>query len=289
MSDDWVYLNGEIVPREKAVISALDRGLLYGDGVFETMRAYSGRVFALDRHLKRLAEALAHLRIEIPENERNLAAAIKELLSRNQNNDAAVRITITRGMLDGPLGLPAGSQPTRLIHCRPLNLPGEAEYAGGVEAMVASNPFAKSPAIANRKTLNYLDNLIAKQEALDKGCFEALLANKQGQIVESASSNVFAVHDGVVLTSPPSLGSLPGITRAFCLEILSEEGVRFREVAPDLAALPQISELFITNSVIELLAVVKVGEKVIGEGLPGPVYRRLRKSFRKLVTHENAP
>ena len=286
MSNDWVYLNGEIVPHEKAFVSALDRGLLYGDGAFETMRARSGRVFALDRHLKRLAEALAHLRIKIPESEQRLAQAIKELLVRNQNAETVVRITITRGMVNGPLGLPAGPQPTRLIHCRPLKLPTEEEYTGGVEAITASTLFAKPPAIANRKTLNYLDNLIAKQEALDQGCFEALLANEEGQIVEGASSNVFAVHDGIVLTPPLSLGALPGITRGFCLEILANEGTLFREAAPRLTALPQISELFLTNSVIELLPVVKVGEKVIGRGQPGPVYRRLLESYRKQVAHE---
>lgn len=283
MSNEWVYLNGELISKNEARISPFDRGFLFGDGVFETMRAYDGRLFAFTRHVDRLFGSLEKLGIQIPESPDQLRAACVELVRQNKNLDCAIRITVSRGVVEGSLGLPRSVSPTRMIHCRHLALPKPAIYNDGAQAAIYSKSFQKSVEIAGVKSLNYLDNLIAKQQCRDENCHEILLLNKNGAVIEGASSNVFAVFDNIVYTPPIEVGALPGITRGFCIEIIKKERLPFREESFEVGALPRAVELMVTNSTAEIVPVTHVRGIIIGDGRPGPVYTLLAKKYRELV------
>ena len=283
MNERFVYLNGTLIPQTEARVSVLDRGFLFGDGVFETLRVYNATPFALDRHLARLYRSLKSLNIEIPEDGDQLAEACRSLLNANGLADTVLRITVTRGVVDGPLGLPKTTEPTRLIAARDLVLPEQSAYQQGVIAGLAKTEFGKAPSLWGVKSLNYLDNLSAKQEALDNQWFEALMQNRDGDLVEGSSSNLFAVVDNQVSTPSLSQGALPGITREICMEILERENLRVRETRICAQRLETAKELFLTNSVMEIVPVVRVGNVSIGTGIPGPVYRRLIEKYRELV------
>ncbi len=283
MTEPWVYLNGTLLPESRATVSVLDRGFLYGDGAFETMRSYDGRIFAFDRHAERLFRTLDVLRFSIPETAADLARAAHDLLRKNEMRDAVVRITITRGAVAGPLGLPAAITPTRIIVCRPLP---PLDNESGVAAIIAKNVFAKTPILGGIKSLNYLDNLIAKQEARDRGAFEALLANAAGRIVEGASSNVFAVFGDEIRPPPLASGALPGVTRSFCIDILRKEIRRVRQTDIACEDLFIAGEVIITHRVVEILPVVKIDGGTIGSGRPGPVCQLLRNKYAEMVKRE---
>ena len=283
-----VYLNGRQVDEGQALISAFDRGFLFGDGVFETLRAYNGRLFAFDRHMDRLFKGLELLRIEIPEAALDLEEACLALLEGNVENDAALRITVSRGRTEGPLGLTATTRPTRLISFRDLALPTSDQYEKGVHVHPARAHFAKPAFLQGMKNLNYLLHLAARQEAIDTDCFEALLLNERGELVEGSVSNLFVVFGDIVKTPPPSSGALPGVTRAICLDLLRDSAIDCREEVLFPAALADATEVFLTNSVIEIVPVVDVGANPVGNGSPGPVTRSLAKKYRELVGRKTA-
>ncbi len=283
MSEQFVYFNGEIIPQNMAVVSVLDCGLLYADGLFETLRAYDGQIFAFDRHMRRMSDSLKRLRFSAPESADDFKNAAEALLKANQLKDTVLRLTITRGVTDNPLGLPEATVPTRIMHCRPLTLaPGDA-YENGVVATISSRSFCVPTSIAGIKSLNYLDNLFARQECHDRNCFEVLMPNKDGLIVEGSISNVFAVVNDVAFTPPLGLGALPGITREICLEILKKRNVSVREKAFDFDSLVSATEVFLTGSVIEIIPVTTLNDLTIGNGRPGPVFKLLAKEYSQRV------
>jgi branched-subunit amino acid aminotransferase/4-amino-4-deoxychorismate lyase len=264
----WVYLNGAFVTAEEARLPASDAGLLYGRGLFETFRARRGSVYLLERHLARLRAGACTLGIEPPEGLKQLPAVVRELAERCGLDDARMRLTLTAGAEDG--------RPSLLVQARPAtDYPKEA-YERGVRAAVAAARRNETSPLARIKSLNYLDNLLAREEGRRSGADEALLLNMRGLLAEASTANLFIVHDGELTTPPVSDGALPGITRGAVLELARGAGIAARESSLTLDALHQASEAFLTNAVAGVLPLVSVDGRKVGSGEPGEVTRRVR-------------
>lgn len=286
MSESNIYLNGKFIPADEAFVPVMDRGFLFGDGLFETMRVYDEKIFALDLHLERLYASLKALKIDLPENEQMMRQCCMTVCKNSSVKNFALRITITRGPAKGALGLIKSDKPTRLIHCRPMNLPTREDYEHGISAVISDVLFAKPPALYPHKTTSYLGNLAAKQTAIEAGAYEALMKNDRSEVIEGASSNLFAAFGNDVITPPLHKGALLGITRAICLKILAEQGMNVFERSLPVSEIFKATELWLTNSVIEILPVRSVNKRPIGQGKPGTIYRLLMKKYRDVITKE---
>ena len=280
-----VYYNGDLLPADKLAISPFNRGLLYGDGVFETLRAYGGRVFRLDQHLTRMHEGLQVLRIESQWNAHDIKRAINELLNRNKVSEAALRISVFRGDGEGPEP-PEGLQPSILISAKPFNTYGEQDYAKGFSAHLVSMRRSSYSPLSRIKSLNYLDNILARLEAREHNAQEALLLNTLGWVAEGATSNIFIIKDKILITPPVDAGILPGITRAAGLEIADSLNLQAREETFSPEELLRADEAFLTNSLMEIMPLVMLNEKKIGSGKPGPLTELLHQGYRELVNKE---
>ena len=285
------WVNGRLSAPEEAAISPLDPGFMYGEGLFETMRAYEGRVFRLEQHLERLMAAAEELDLAAgwepaPARER-LRAAVKEAVTASGLAEASVRVTVTAGV-----GTPAlraretSSCPTLVVLVRPLALPPKEQYQRGCDTV--SVPAAQAPGTVLRrvKSLNYLDKLLAQREAKRRGADEAILVDADGFLVEGAMRNLFAVVGGKVLTPPLSRGLLPGITRQAVLEVAGRAGLPSEERDIALSELQQADECFLTSSLAEILPVASVDAHRMGAAAPGPVTQRLTQGYRALVAEE---
>ena len=272
-----VYLNGEFLPEDRASVSIFDRGLLYGDGLFETVRAYGGRLFRLDRHLERLADSARQIGLP-PIGD--LSGPANELLARNSLADAYLRITVTRGV---GLGLEATeTSPTVLIIARPLNLPPPETYARGYAVRIVPAEHARGAALPGLKSLCYLDKILARRRAREQGADEALLVNSAGALTEAAASNVFLVHNGRLVSPALDQGLLPGITRDAVIEL-----ARYvEETVVPAGLLRDAEECFLTNSIMEIMPVTRADDYLIGRGQPGPLTTQLRQAYAELVRRE---
>ncbi len=276
-----VYLNGSLIPRSQASISALDYGFLYGYGLFETMRAYGGRVFRLDSHLRRLARSAEIL--GLPIGTLDLKGAVMNTIQANQLSEARVRITISigeGGMVPDPSTC---DKPTVLIlagHYRPYP---EQVYQKGFRAVVSSIRRNSQSPLSRLKSANYLESILAKQEARAAGVEEALCLNEKGLLAEASMSNIFLVTDGTLRTPGQDSGILPGITRETILELASPLGINTLEQDIRLDELFHAQEAFLTNSLIEVMPLIEVDGKPIGSGRPGPVTRRLIADYKRMV------
>jgi len=279
-----VFINGEHIDKEQAAISVFDHGLLYGDGVFEGMRSYGGKVFRLQEHLKRLWDSAKSIWLEIPLSQEEMARAVNDTLAVNGIQDGYIRLIVTRGQ--GTLGLDADlcSNPQVIIITDHLALYPEEYYVNGLQIVTAStvrnHPAATNPRI---KSLNYLNNILAKIEGMKAGCVEALMLNHKGEVAECTGDNIFLVRGRQLLTPPTDAGILEGITRAATLELGAEAGLTVREIALTRHDVYVADECFLTGSGAELIPVVKVDDRTIGNGKPGPVTADLLQRFRKLV------
>jgi len=279
-----VFINGEHIDKEQAAISVFDHGLLYGDGVFEGMRSYGGKVFRLQEHLKRLWDSAKSIWLEIPLSQEEMARAVNDTLAVNGIQDGYIRLIVTRGQ--GTLGLDADlcSHPQVIIITDHLALYPEEYYVNGLQIVTAStvrnHPAATNPRI---KSLNYLNNILAKIEGMKAGCVEALMLNHKGEVAECTGDNIFLVRGRQLLTPPTDAGILEGITRAATLELGAEAGLTVREIALTRHDVYVADECFLTGSGAELIPVVKVDDRTIGNGKPGPVTADLLQRFRKLV------
>ena len=274
-----INVNGQFLSPDTPAIGALDRGLLYGDGLFETLRAYGGVPFLLDEHLARLNTSAAALRISDSLDCSIIRHNLAELLRLNALSDAYMRITLTRGAHTGRLEVEPTDHPTVTILARPLRLLPPNRYSPGTSAIIASiRQNADSP-LPRPKTLNYLANLLARTEAQERGADEALLLNTRGELAEAASSNVFLVLGGRLVTPCLDTNILPGVTRAEVLRLAAEAGIAADErvVAPH--ELSAASEAFLTNSIAELVPVRAVDGVPLGTGGPGPITERLRQAY----------
>ena len=282
-----IYIDGKWYPKREAKISVFDHGLLYGDGVFEGIRSYNGLVFKLKEHLERLFESAHTLTLEIPMNQKRLTEVIIETLQRNKLRDAYIRVVVTRGTGDLGLDPQKCKRPTMIVIADKIVLYPERLYREGLDIItvptVRNLPEAVNPAL---KSLNYLNNILAKIEATRSGCLEALLLNHQGYVAECTGDNVFMIKNGTVLTPPAYVGVLRGITRAAIFEISRKAKIPAEEKILTRHDLFNADEVFLTGTAAEVIPVVKIDGRTIGEGKPGPRTRFFIKALRALTRRD---
>ena len=277
-----VWLNGKLVDRDEAKISVFDHGLLFGDGVFEGIRSYSGRVFRLEEHIRRLFDSAKGIRLGIPMTPDEVAKAITGTLEANGLKDAYIRVVVTRGT--GTLGLDPNrcQSPTVFIITDRIELYPPELYENGLEIITAAtmrnHPNAVNPRL---KSLNYLNNILAKIEAIDAGTLEAVMLNHQGFVAECTGDNLFIVRDGVLFTPPITAVILEGITRDEIISIAEDFGTKVREENLTRHDLYVADECFLTGTAAEVVPVVRVDKRTIGDGHPGPVTKRLLEEFHR--------
>lgn len=284
--EELVYLNGALVPRSQSRISPFDYGFLYGYGLFETMRAYSGRIFRLQQHLERLSRSARTIGLSLPFSMESLEAAVYDTLSANGLRDARLRLSISAGEGEAVPDPSSCKEPTVFITARGFTHLPESAYEGGYRAIISKMRQNSRSPLSRLKSANYLINILSRLEAQEAGCQEAILLNEKGHIAEGCISNVFAVKGGALLTPDLESGCLPGITREVVKEIAPGLGLRVVEGALPLQQLLEADEAFLTNSVIELVPLVEVDGRAIGSGKPGAVTKKLLAAYRELVARE---
>jgi len=279
--NEVVYLNGSLVPLDRAKISVLDYGFLYGYGLFETMRAYGGKVFLLDKHLERLDNSLEMLGIKT--EGLSLKYAVMDTIRANKLTDARVRIAVSVGE-GGTVPDPAScGEPTVLVVATAYKPYPDEVYEKGFRAVISSIRRNSQSPVSTLKSANYLDSLLARQEARKAGVDEALLLNDKGLLAEASMSNIFLLSGGALKTPRVESGILPGITREAVLEIAAKSGIGSTETNITQGELNNAQEAFLTNSVMEIMPLVEVDGMAIGSGSPGPVTRGLMAAYRELV------
>lgn len=273
-----VYLNGRFVPREEACVPVLDRGFLFGDGVYEVIPVYTGHLFRLDAHLRRLDRSLAAVRIENPHDHAGWGGLLDTLVSRNGGGDLAVYLQVTRGVAPRDHAFPADARPTVFAMANPLA--GLAEPVRREGAAAVSRPDYRWGR-CDIKAITLLPNVLLRQEAVDAGAMETILL-RDGHAVEGAASNLFAVFHGQLHTPPNGPSILPGITREVVWELAGEIGLDRIEAPIPETALREADEIILTSSTKELVPVTRLDGTAVGSGRPGPVYRRLHEAFQAL-------
>lgn len=285
-----IYIDGKYYDERNARISVFDHGLLYGDGIFEGIRAYNGRVFALKEHIDRLFYSAKAILLEIPMAHADIMAATVETCRRNRIRDGYIRLVVTRGA--GTLGLNPRSckKPSVIIIAGKIQLYPQELYQQGMDIITVPTTrnlhSALNPAI---KSLNYLNNILAKIEANNAGCEEAIMLNAEGFVAECTGDNIFVVKEGHLLTPPLSAGALYGITRRTVMELAAQSGLAVSE--PDLTRydLFNADECFLTGTAAEIMPVVKIDGRTIGAGKPGPVTRNLVTKYHTLTKASGEP
>jgi branched-chain amino acid aminotransferase len=279
-----VYIGGKLYDKADAKISVYDHGLLYGDGVFEGMRIYDGRVFRIRRHLERMYDGARAIKLDIPMALEQMMDAVRSTVEVNQKKNGYIRLIVTRGA--GSLGVDPrkASNPQVIIIVDDISLYPPELYANGMEivtvSIIRNHPNALNPRV---KSLNYLNNVLAQIECVQAGCCEALMLNHKGEVAECSGDNVFIVKRGTLKTPPPDAGILEGITRGAVLELAKKAGIPAMEAALTRYDIYEADECFLTGTAAEVIAVVKVDGRAIGAGKPGPVMKQLREQFQSLV------
>ncbi len=277
-----IWLDGKLVERKEAKISVFDHGLLYGDGVFEGIRVYDGRIFEMNAHIKRLYESAKAIRLLIKISQSELADAMQKTVEANGIINGYIRLVVTRG--DGTLGLNpfVCKNSCIFIIADKIQLYPEELYEKGMKIIsattVRNHPLAIPP---QAKSLNYLNNILAKIEALDNNVPEAIMYNHEGFVAEATGDNVFIVKDGVVYAPPAEAGALGGITREVVIRLAQEENIRVVEKNLTRFDLYVCDEFFLTGTAAEVIGIVEIDGRVIGDGKPGPVTKLLRDRFFK--------
>lgn len=285
-----IYIDGEYYPQEEAKVSVLDHGFLYGDGVFEGIRAYNGRVFKLREHVARLYSSAAGIQLTIPLSQEDMVRRVVETVRRNDIRDGYIRLVVSRG--PGDLGLDPRKcpRPSVIIIADHIQLYPREFYESGIEIMTCSTrrnrPDSLNPAI---KSLNYLNNILAKIEVNNAGLLEGLMLSWDGYVAECTGDNVFFVTGGKLVTPPLASGILNGITRQVVLELAAEQGVPAAEQCCTQQDLYCADECFLTGTGAEMIPVVKIDGRTVGTGAPGPVTKQLMLGFHELVTREGVP
>lgn len=280
----FVYLDGHFVPKEEAVVSVFDHGFLYGDGIYETMRAYGGKLFLLKKHLKRLKQSAAGISLKLPLPLDTIGEALTESLRVNKLQDAYVRLHISRG--PGEIGLDPALcvAPTMVIAAKPFHDYPAEYYDRGVSVAVVktvrNHPLALPPSI---KGTNFLNNILAKIEAIKARAFEGIMLNVNGYVAEGTISNIFMVKKGVLYTPHTDTGILEGVTRDLVLRLAKKKKIPVREALMRPRSLLSADEVFITNSTVEILPVSRVNKKSVRNGKPGPVTAALHQAYKKEV------
>jgi branched-subunit amino acid aminotransferase/4-amino-4-deoxychorismate lyase len=281
-----VWLDGRILPAGRARVSVFDRGLLFGDAAFETLRVYAGVPFLWTQHLGRLTRTLRALSIPLPGAD--LRRALDALLAACGLSDAAVRITVTRGASEALLP-PTTLSPTVLLTARPIAPHLGREREQGVGAILLPFGRGRSGLTAGHKTTDYASAVIGRMRAHRRGAAEAIYVAPDGTVSEATTSNLFAVRGGTLLTPPLSTGCLPGITRQTVLGLARRARMRCREISLGAATLHTMDELFLTGSVIEIMPVIRLDRRHIGQGTPGPVTRQIAALYHRAVRRSCRP
>lgn len=279
-----IFMNDRLVSREEATVSVYDHGLLYGDGVFEGIRVYGSRVFLLQEHVDRLYESALAIRLEIPMTSQAMFDAVTETVSANGIVDGYVRLIVTRGAGSLGLDIRRTENPQIIIIADTISLYPEEIYENGMELITAStlrnHPGALSPRI---KSLNYLNNILAKIEGTDAGTLEALMLNHKGEVAECTGDNIFIIKDGVIKTPGPEAGILEGITRNTVMKLAREAGHEVVECPLTRHDIFVADECFLTGSAAEIVAVVSLDGRKIGSGKPGETTLDLRRRFQEFT------
>jgi len=285
-----IWMDGELVAKDDAKVSVYDHGLLYGDGVFEGIRIYNGRVFQCTAHMDRLFNSAGKIRLEIPYTKSQLVDAMNLCIRENGlTGSGYIRLVATRGV--GTLGLHPFycPRPSVFIIADQIQLYPPELYETGMAVIIAKRPRI-SPTMLDPsvKSLNYLNNILAKVESIDVGLLEAVMLNDKGNVAECTGDNIFLVTGGVLITPPVSAGILVGVTRSVAISLAKRAGIELfeRDVTPE--ELKSADEIFLTGTAAEIMAVTKVDETVIGDGKPGPVTMQLLKAFRAFIDTEEA-
>jgi len=286
-----IYLDGKFLEKQDAVVSVFDHGLLYGDGVFEGIRAYNGRVFRLGEHIDRLWDSAKAIALCIPMTKSEMEKIVLETLKINKLDDAYIRLVITRGT--GDLGLDPAKcpKPTIFVIADKISLYPEELYTNGLEVITVATrrttPDVLSP---NIKSLNYLNNIMAKLEAKRAGVLEAIMLNSNGYVAECSGDNIFAIKNGIVTTPPAYAGALKGVTRNAAIELLRNKlKVEVNEDMLTTYDLYCADECYLTGTAAEVIPVVKIDGRIIGDGKPGKLTGKLIKEFKNLTRTTGVP
>jgi branched-chain amino acid aminotransferase len=278
-----VNVNGRISDEREAVISVFDHGFLYGEGIYETLRTYNGRPFLYDRHMRRLRNSAAMMALDIPFTDDQLASQIRDTTAAANLDgaEAYIRVLVTRGVGELTYDIKATPTPSVVVIVKALVEPSAETYEQGVKValvdIVRNHPASVNPMI---KSNNLLNQALAGQEAIRRGGFEGVMRNYRGELTECTTANLFVVQDGVAFTPPLESGLLPGITREFLFEVGRDLGIDVREEVLRDDDLFSADEAFLTSTTREAVPIVKVDDRTIGTGKPGPVTKKLLKGFR---------
>ena len=282
MKEPLIYVNGEYYPKSQAKISVYDHGLLYGDGIYEAIREYDGVIFKLKEHIDRLYESAKSIKLDLGMSKEEMEKLVIETVKKNGYKDAYIRIVATRGA--GRMGVDPRNcdKPTIIIIAEPRKPFLKKE---GVEAITASVRRVPSWALDPKiKTLNYLNNVLAKIEAINAGVDEAIMLNEHGYVTEASTENIFIVKNRKLITPPLEAGILRGITRETVMELAKELGYECEERNLTPHDLYNADEVFVTGTAAEIVPIIKIDGRVIGDGKPGPVTKELMKKFEEIRT-----
>lgn len=282
-----VYLDGEYVPQSQAKISVLDHGVLYGDGVFEGIRLYSKNIFRLKQHLDRLWDSAHAIVLSIPISREEMAEIVAETCRRNGLENGYIRLVVTRGV--GELGLNPYKCPNPSVFCiaSTIKLYPDEFYRNGLDIITAATRRIAPDAFSVRvKSLNYINNIMAKINAINAGVLEALMLTPEGYVLEATGDNVFLVKDGKLITPPTYMGALRGITRDAVIDLARELSIPVIEEPFTLYEVYTADEMFLTGTAAEVIPVSKVDGRPINDGKPGPVTKRLLERFHQITSTE---
>lgn len=271
-----VYLNGEFVPPERAVVSAFDRGFIFGDGVYEVIPVFGRRLFRLEHHLSRLDRSLSEIRLSNPLTTAEWGRVFDRLINECDATDQSIYLQVTRGVAPRDHAFPTGTHPTVFAYAQPMKYPPPEVLTQGVTAITASdNRWLR----CDIKAIALLPNALLRQQAIDRGAIEAILV-REGFVTEGAASNVFVVKNGTLRTPPTGPFILPGITRDLVLELASANGIAAREEPIAEAALFDADEIWLTSSMREILPVTRLNDRPVGHGKPGPLHAKLLALYK---------
>ena len=285
-----IFMNDRLVDEKNAKVSVFDHGLLYGDGVFEGIRAYNGRVFMLDEHIDRLYRSAQAISLKIPMTKKEMARSVVRTCKANGIKDGYIRLVVTRGV--GTLGLNPYNckQPQIVIIADAIQLYPKELYEKGMSIITVGTMRNQAEAVNPRiKSLNYLNNILAKIEAINAGVMECIMLNPQGYVAEASGDNVFVVHGDTLITPPSWCGALEGITRQVVMELAPKHGFKAKEGVLTRYDLYTADEMFLTGTAAEIISVVDLDRRTIGNGKPGPVTRKLGRAFTEYAKSTGVP
>ncbi len=282
-SPNVLWVNGRFCSGDEPAISALDRGLTLGDGLFETMRAEKSRIFRLSQHLARLVRGAAVLELPLPPEE-EIRSIMRKVMAQAGAARAVVRLTVTRGVDPGRgVGIPAQVTPSMVVRVTPFVPPSPEAYQAGYSAVISTIRRNEASPLSRIKSCNYLDSVLARREAQLRGCDEAVMLNTQGQVACGSVANLFAVKVGVLWTPPEEAGVLPGITRECLLELAASLRLGIQVTTFELSFLRDADEAFLSNTIVSVMPLTKVDGRDIGSGKPGPVTLMLAEAYQRAL------